>query len=95
MVLQNQEFIHPFHEVGMGPYSHQVNEQPSEYLMDALHPYRIFSTLFLCRQIDEQKYHLSNAQFANQEIILSFTDLSSQIHSLNNQLPFKSLLEFQ
>ena len=84
-----------FLKVEMDPYSHQVNEQPSEYLMDALHPYIIFSTLFLCGHIDEQKYHLSNAKFANQDRLLSFLDLSSQIHSLNNQLSFEALLEFQ
>ena len=63
--------------------------------MDVLHSYKIFSTPFLCMQTDEQKYRLSNALFANQDIILSFRDLSSQIHSLNNQLPFKALLESQ
>ena len=59
-VLQDQEFSHPFLEVGMNLYLHQ---QPLEYLMDVLYPYKIFSTPFLCMQIDEQKYRLSNANF--------------------------------
>ena len=95
MVFQDQGVPHSFLEVEMDPYSHQVIKQPSEYLIDVLHPYRIVSTPFLCRQIDGQRYRLSNALFANQGITLSFRDLSSQILSLGNQLPFEALLAFQ
>ncbi|PHT52459.1 40S ribosomal protein S4 [Capsicum baccatum] len=72
---KDQGVPHSFLEVEIDPYSHQVIKQPSEYLMDVLHPYRIVSTPFLCRQIDGQRYHLPNAQFANQGITLSFRDL--------------------
>ena len=95
MVFQNQGVRHSFLEVRIDPYSNQVTEQPSKYLMDMLHPYRIILIPFLCRHIDGQRYHLSNAQFPNQGITLSFQDFSSQILYLGNQLPFKALLVFQ
>ena len=78
----------------MDLYLHQVIGQPLKYLMDVLYPYKIFSTPFLCMQIDEQKYRLPNALFTNQDIILSFRDLSSQIHSLNNRLPYEVPIRF-
>ena len=33
MVLQNQEFPHPFIEVGMDPYLYKGNEKPPKYLI--------------------------------------------------------------
>ena len=36
--------------------------------------------------INEQKFYLKDVQFSGQDKILSYQDLSSQIHSLNNLL---------
>ena len=43
--------------------------------------------------IDEQEFHLGGVQFVGQDKILSYQDLSSQIHSLNNLLFLLTLLE--
>ena len=43
--------------------------------------------------INEQEFHLEDVQFAGQDKILSYQDLSSQIHSLNNLLFLLTLLE--
>ena len=43
--------------------------------------------------IDEQKFRLEDVQFAGQDKILSYQNLSSQIHSLNNLLFLLTLLE--
>ena len=38
---------------------------------------------FLCMLLDESRYHLEDAQFADQNNTLSYQGLSSQIPSLN------------
>ena len=43
--------------------------------------------------INEQEFHLEDVQFAGQDKILSYQDLSSQIHSLNNLLFLFTLLD--
>ena len=48
--------------------------------------------LFQGRLINEQKFHLKDVQFSGQDKILSYQDLSSQIHSLNNLLLLLSTL---
>ena len=72
---------------------HQVTDPPLECSKDELYPCKIALGLFLCMLINEQEFHLEDVQFEGQDKILSYQDLSSQIHSLNNLLFLLTLLE--
>ena len=64
-----------------------------ECLKDEFYPCKSASRLFQGMLIDEQEFHLKDVQFSGQDKILSYQDLSSQIHSLNNLLFLSTLLE--
>ena len=53
-------------------FSHLANELALECSMNVLYPYKIFSKLFQYKLIDEQIFHLTDAQFVNQGKILFF-----------------------
>ena len=50
--------------------------------MDVRYPYKIFSKLFMYKLIDEQISHLSDAQFVNQILFLSFMSSSFLEYSI-------------
>ena len=70
-----------------------MTDPPLECSKDELYPCESALGLFLCTLINEQEFHLEDVQFAGQEIFLSYQDLSSQIHSLNNLLFLLTLLD--
>ena len=70
-----------------------MTDLPLECLKDELYPCKSASELFQGMLIDEQEFHLKDVQFSGQDKILSYQDLSSQIHSLNNLLFLSTLLE--
>ena len=61
-------------------YYHQMTNQSLEYSNDGFYPYESSSGLPLFILTGEQEFHLECVQFASQDKIIFYRDLSSLIH---------------